>query len=154
MIGIQITHVLCIAMTKACRGEAFTIIINDHRSEYNLIASVEVDIGHTIVMIALSLPRTSRFVEPSPALRQFVRCRVHIIGNHLVTSINASGQEDTGLATIKARRTKEVLRGTVAAIVLTRRGFPCLNIVTFTIFIEFQGIRQTLVGFARLSIHI
>ena len=56
-IWVQVTVMLCIAMTKPGGGEALAVIINDHSAKHNLVASIPVDIHDGIVMVTLSIPR-------------------------------------------------------------------------------------------------
>ena len=58
-IGIEVRHMLGITMTIAGGVKTLTIIINHHRAIHNLVPTVFVNIGHNIVMISLSIPRTA-----------------------------------------------------------------------------------------------
>ena len=148
-IGIQIANVLSIAVTKASSRESLAVVVDDHRAEDNLVAAVQVDVCYAVVMVSLSLPRAVGIVEPAPALLQLVGLRVYIIGNHLMTGIDAAGQEDARLASIEIGSTEEVLRGTMAVAVA-----PSLVNISLAAFQKLQRIRQALIGLTRLTVHI
>ena len=48
---------LSVTMSESSSGKSLTIIVNDHRAPYYLIASVPIYIDDGIVVITLSVPR-------------------------------------------------------------------------------------------------
>ena len=52
--------------------------------------------------------------------------RVDVIGNHLMTCVYTTGEEDAGMATIEERSTYEILALAVAVIVAPGRVFRAL----------------------------
>ena len=113
-IGIEVSHVVGIAMTESCGRKAESIVIDDHRTEDDLIASVPIDVGNGVVMIALSVPRTGRVAIPAPTLHELVGSRIDIEGNELMTRVDTTTQEDAGLLAIEIGCAEEVLRTAVA----------------------------------------
>ena len=57
-VGIEISVVLGIAMSESCGRKSFSIVIDYHRAEAYLVASVPVDVCNGIVVIAIAIPRT------------------------------------------------------------------------------------------------
>ena len=113
-VGIEVGYVMGITMTKTGSGKAKAIVIDDHRTEDDLIASVPIDIGNGVVMIALPVPRTGRVAIPAPTLHELVGSRIDIEGNELMTRVDTTTQEDAGLLAIEIGRAEEVLRTAVA----------------------------------------
>ena len=99
-VGVEVAAVLGIAMPEACGGKALAIVVDDHRTEHYLVASVHVDIGNAVVVVALCLPWTIGIAGPAPALGQRMGARLYVISNHLVARVDASRKEDAGLVTI------------------------------------------------------
>ena len=148
-IGVEVAVVLGIAVTQTCRGEAVTIVVDHHRTETDLIAPVPVHVGDGIVVIALSVPGAGCVVVPSPALCQLVGVRIHVEGNHLMTGIDAPGQEDARLAAVETRGSEEMLRRAVAVAVA-----PGCSQVGLTVLQTLQRVVYHLIGHARLTVHI
>ena len=120
-VRIKVTDMLCVAVSETGGAESLTIVVDDHRAEADLVASVPVDISNGIVVVALSIPGTSRRVAgPAPARGEVVRCRIHIEGYHLVAGVDTTCEEDTGLMTVEIRGAKEVLRTAVTIAVAPR----------------------------------
>ena len=112
---------LGIAVTKACGGKSASVIVDNHRTEHNLVASVPVNVGYSEVMIALTIPGTSSLVAfPAPALGQ--SAAAHIQRHHLVAGVNTAGNKDARGAAVQVRRTEEMLRRAVAVAVAPCRG--------------------------------
>ena len=116
-VGVEVAAVLGIAMPEACGGEALTIVIDDHRAEHYLVASVHVDIGNAVVVVTLRFPWTIGIAGPAPALGQRMGARVYIISNHLVACVDASRKEYAGLVPVQVGGTDEVLRTTMSVAV-------------------------------------
>ena len=57
-IGVEVAVVLGIAVTESRGGESVSVVVDDHGTEANLIATVPVHIGHGIVMVAVAIPGT------------------------------------------------------------------------------------------------
>ena len=115
LIGIEITAVLCITMTETGSGKTISIIVNHHRSEHDLIATIPIHIGHSIIVKALSVPRRTYTVAiPAPALAQLMGTGIHVECNHLVTGIDTTGKENARLAAIQIGCAEEMLRGAVS----------------------------------------
>ena len=146
-VRIKVAHVLGVAMTETCGGQSQTIVVNHHRTPYYLVASVPVDVGDRVVVVALSIPRRTRLVvSPSPSHVESMCSRVNVVGNKLVTSVDASSQKDARMLTVEIWRTKEVLAASVSVAVT-----PCSLKVGFAALVSFQRILNTLVWFARSS---
>ena len=97
-------------MTEARGVKALSVIIDHHRAIHNLVAAVLIHIGNHVVMKALSKPLTTIAVAiPSPLLFQLM-VLTHIVGNHLMTGIDATGKEDAGFVSVEIGRTEIVLR--------------------------------------------
>ena len=123
MIRIKVADMLCVTVSETGGAESLTIVVDDHRAEADLVASVPVDISDTIVMVSLSIPGASRSVAvPTPACGELMCRRIHVEGNHLVASIDATCEEDAGLMTVEIGRTEEVLRAAVTIAVAPRFG--------------------------------
>ena len=75
--------------------------------------------------------------------------RVNIVGNKLVTSVDASSQKDGRMLAVEIWRTEEVLAASVAVAVA-----PCSLKVSFAALVSFQRILNTLVWLARRSFAI
>ena len=100
---------LGIAVPEARRGKPLAIVVNDHRAEDNLVASVPVNICHAVVVVALPFPRAVGVACPAPALRQFMGGGIDVVGHHLVTGIDASGQEEAGMLSVEVWSAEEML---------------------------------------------
>ena len=82
---------LGIAVTKASSGKAIAGIVDHHRPEHNLIASVAVYVSNGKIVEAVTEPRRLGVVAvPAPALCQFVSLLVHIQGAEFVACIAAT----------------------------------------------------------------
>ena len=117
-IGIEVAHMLGVAMSEAGSTESLAVVVDDHRAEADLVASVPVDISNRIVVVSLPVPGTARRVAvPAPACGELVCRRIHVEGNHLVAGVDTAGEEDAGLVTVEIRSAEEVLRAAVAVAV-------------------------------------
>ena len=114
-VRVEVAMMLSVTMTIACRREAVSVVIDDHRTVAYLVATVPVDISNGIVVIAVTVPRRAGGVAvPVPALGQLMSSRVNIQGHHLMTGIDTACKEDAGFAAIQIGCTKEVFRRAVA----------------------------------------
>ena len=126
------------------------VVVDDHRAETYLVASVPVHVGDAIVVVALPVPgRAGRITVPAPALLQLVGRRIHVEGNHLVAGIDAACQEDARIATVQVGCAEEVLRRAVAIAVTPGSLQAGLSILQ-----SLQGILYRLIGHARLTVDI
>ena len=149
-VWIEIAMVLGITMSKPGSRQSLAIIVDDHRTETNLVASVPVDIGHGIVMVSVAIPLAARRVAvPAPARGEFMSGGIYVQGYHLVAGVDASGQEDAGLAAIEIGSAEEMLGRAVAVAVA-----PCGVQVGLSGFESLQRIIHRHVGHAGLTIHI
>ena len=71
-VGVEVAVVLGIAVAKAGGGKPLSVVVDDHGTKANLIASVHIHIGNAIVVVALSFPRTPVVVVPFPSYHQFM----------------------------------------------------------------------------------
>ena len=78
--GIQVAAVLCVAVTQSGGAESLAVIIDNHRTEHNLVASVPVNIGNLIVMESVAKPGVvpSAVAVPAPALGEGMGGGVYI----------------------------------------------------------------------------
>ena len=113
-IGVEVAHVFSVTVSQTCGGKSLAVVVNDHGTKNNFVSAIPIDISNSVVMITLSLPWTVGVVVPLPTYFQLVGGRVHIVSNHLMTGVDASCQEDAGLATIQIRCAEEELRSTVS----------------------------------------
>ena len=122
-VGVEVAVMLGVAVAQSGGGKALAIIVDDHRAEANLVATIPVNVGNGVVVIALTIIGRRRVITvPRPAGGQLVGLRIHVEGNHLVAGVDATCQEDTGLASIKIGGTEEVLRRTVAIAIAPSSG--------------------------------
>ena len=140
---------LSITMTEACSRQALTIVVDNHRTEYNLIASVHIYVGNSIVVIALSLPRTIGIVKPAPTLLQCVCCWVYVKCYHLMAGVDTTSKEDAWFLTIKIWSTKEMLCTTVTITIAPSSLKTC-----FSIFESLQRIFFAFVWLTCNTVHI
>ena len=136
-------------MTEACSRQSLTIIVDNHRTEYYLIATVQVNVGNSIVVISLSLPRAIGIIKPAPTLLQCVCCWVYIKCYHLMTCVDTTCKEDAWLLAVKIWSTEEML---CTAVTITIA--PSFLKVCFSILESLQRILFTLVWFTCYTIHI
>ena len=148
-IRIEIAHMLGIAVSETSSGESLTVVVDHHRAKHNLVATVHIDIGYCIVVVALTLPRAVAVVVPAPALRQLVGSGINVVGNHLVAGVDTACQEDAGLAAIEIRCTEEVLRTAVSIAVA-----PGAVQVALARLQTLQRIGNALIGLTRETVHI
>ena len=114
---------LGVAVAVAGSSQTVACIIDNHRAKDNLITTVAVDIGDSIVVETVAKPgRTALIAVPAPTLSEFVGQRIDIEGAELVACITAAAQEYRGIATIEIRSTEIVLGGTVTRIFVTPHG--------------------------------
>ena len=133
-IRIEITYMLGITMTETSGRKSHTVIINHHRTPYNLITSIPIHIGNDIVMIALTIPRRTRLVVgPLPSNIQRMSLRIYIVCDELVSGIDTTTQEDAWMLAIQIRSTEEVL-----AAAMTIAITPSFLQVFFSIFQTLQ----------------
>ena len=101
-------------------------------------------------MVALTVPgRTSGAASPLPALCQLVGGRIHIIGYHLVTGVDASRQEDAGLASVEIGSSEEIFGRTVSIAIAPlcfQTALPRLQ--------SHQGVVEHLIGFGGETVEI
>ena len=148
-VRIQVAHMFCISVPQACGGESLAVVINDHTAKDDLIASVPIDIGHAVVVVTVALPRTVGIAIPLPTHLQFMGGGVHVVGNHLVAGVDASGKEDTRFLAVEVGGAEEMLRRTVT-IPVAPGGIE----VVLTVFQSLQRVVDALIDFARSAIHI
>ena len=149
-IGVEVAHVVCVAVSQAGGGQAAAVVVDHHRAEHDLVAAVEVDVGNRVVVVALAVPRAAgRVAVPGPALGERVGGWVHVVGNHLVAGVDAAGQEDAGLAAVEIWRAEEVLRRAVAVAVA-----PCGAEVGLASLESGQRIGQFLIDLAGQAVEI
>ena len=140
---------LSVTMTEACGRQSLTIVVDNHRAIYYLIATVHINVGNSIVVISLSLPWTIGIIIPAPTLLQGVCSRVYIKGYHLMTGINTASKEDAWLLAIKIWSTKEMLSTAVTIAIA-----PSALKICFSIFESLQRIFFTFVWFTCYTVHI
>ena len=140
---------LSVTMTEACGRQSLTIVVDNHRTEYYLIATVHINVGNSIVVISLSLPRTIGIVKPAPTLLQGVCSRVYIKGYHLMTGIDTTCKEDAWLLAIKIWSTEEMLSTAVTIAIA-----PSFLKICFSIFESLQRIFFTFVWLTCYTVHI
>ena len=141
---------LRIAMPKTRGGETITVVVNDHRTIDNLVAPILIDVGYDVVMIAIAIPRATTVIAiPTPAFRPLVRASIKVHSNHFMPGIDTSSKEQASLASIKERRTKEILRRAVPITVTP--GFIKVCLVTLQ---PFQRVFHLLVDITCLTIQI
>ena len=149
-IRIKITYMLGITMTETSSRKSLTVIVNNHRTPYNLITSIPIHIGNDIVVIALPIPRRTRLVVgPLPANIQRMSIRIYIVCDKLVAGIDTTTQEDTWMLAIQIRSTEEVL---TAAMTITITP-SCLQI-SLACFQTLQWEIYALVWFTRSTLAI
>ena len=100
---------LGIAVPEACRGKSLAIVVNDHRAEDYFVASVPINISHAVVVVALPFPRAIGIACPAPALCQFMGGGIDVVGNHLVSGIDAASQEEAGMLSVEVWSAEEML---------------------------------------------
>ena len=103
---------LGIAMAQTGSVKTFAVVIDNHRTEADLIATVPVHIGNAEVVVALSAVRPA-LALPLPVQRQLVGRGVHRKSLHVVLRIAASSQVDVGLPAIQEGCSEVVLRRAV-----------------------------------------
>ena len=149
-IRIKITYMLGITMTETSSRKSLTVIVNNHRTPYNLITSIPIHIGNDIVVITLTIPRRTRLVVgPLPANIQRMSIRIHIVCDKLVAGIDTTTQEDAWMLAIQIRSTEEVL---TAAMTITITP-SCLQI-SLACFQTLQWEIYALVWFTRSTLAI
>ena len=140
-IRIEISYMLGITMTETCGRESLTVIINHHRTPYNLITSIPIHIGNDIVVVTLTIPRRTRLVVgPLPTDLQVVSLWIYIVCDELVAGIDTTSQEDARMLAIQIRSTEEVLAAAVTIAITP----SCLQI-SFSIFQTLQWELDTLI---------
>ena len=55
-VWVEIAAVLRIAVAKAAGGKALAVVVDDHGTKHNLVASVPVNVGYAIVVVSLAVP--------------------------------------------------------------------------------------------------
>ena len=115
-VGVEVRAVLCIAMSETCRRESLAVVVDDHRAEAYLVASVPVHVGDTEVMVAVAIPGIAPpvIVLPLPVERQLMSGRVNAEGLHVVLGVASASQEDVGLASVQEGSAEVVLRRAVS----------------------------------------
>ena len=136
-------------MSEACGRQSLTIVVDNHRAEYYLIATVHINICNSIVVISLSLPRTIGIIKPAPTLLQCMCCWVYIKGYHLMTGIDTASKEDAWLLAIKIWSTEEMLSTAVTITIA-----PSFLKICFSIFESLQRIFFTFVWLTCNTVHI
>ena len=120
-IGVEVGAVLCVAVSESCGAETLAVVVDNHASEDNLIASVPVHVGNLEVVESIAevgvVP--SAVVVPAPALREFVGDGVDVECTHLMTRVAPAPEKDAGVASVEERCSEVVLGGAVAGVVLS-----------------------------------
>ena len=148
-IWVEVAAMLGVAMSETRSGKSFSVVVDDHRTKHDFVASVPIHIGNAVVVVALTFPRAIGIVVPTPTFHQLVGSRVHIVGNHLVAGVDATCEEDAWLAPIEVWRSEEILAGTMSVAVA-----PSSVEVVFATFQSQQWIGDTLIWLSCFAIHI
>ena len=159
-IGIQVGTVLGVAVAESCRTEPLAVVVDHHRTEHDLVASVPVHIGYLEVVVALSeVGRRTAVLIPAPPLGQLVGQRIHVQGTELVAGVAATAQKDAGMASVQEWCTEVVLRRAVASVGLAPDG----GVVALAVLKAWQRIGHRrivlagtvpVVGLARLAVQV
>ena len=137
-------------MSQACGTQAMSIVINDHRTKYDFVTTIPVNISNGIVMITLTIPRATRsIIHPSPTLCKLMCFWIYIKSHHFMAGIDTTSKEDAWMAPIQVRSTKEVL-ATTMTITIT----PSLFQVSLSCLQAFQRIFPHIIWLTCLTIHI
>ena len=135
-------------MTEACSGQTMTVVIDDHRAIDNLITTIQVNVGYTVVVVTIGIPRVTptTIVRPMPTFCQGMCAGIDIVGTHLMLRVDTTSKEDAGGLSIKVGSTEEIFRGAVTIGVA-----PVTGIATR----KWIGVRQFIVkNYTRATIHI
>ena len=90
-VGVEVAAMLGVAVAVSCSSQTIARIIDDHRAEDNLVATVAVDIGDSIVVETVAKPgRTTLIAVPAPQLGQFVGLLVNAKRAELMTRIGTT----------------------------------------------------------------
>ena len=110
---------LGVAVSQTGSGETLAIVVDDHRTEAYLIASVPVYIGDAKVMVSVAIPGTapSVVIAPFPVECQLVGLRVYGESLHVMFGVASATQENVGVTSVEERSAEVVLRRAVAVAV-------------------------------------
>ena len=70
-IRVEVRYMQSVTMTKPCRMKALSIVVEDHRTEDDLVPAVRIDVGNAQIVVALAAEFTvlfARIAVKDPAL--------------------------------------------------------------------------------------